>query len=671
MASVKGKIFLDFETRSEESIENGAASYAADTSTEIILAQYAIEGGEVVVIDMFDEWPECQKKFEPLFQAISDGLLVYAHNVLFEMFIIRYCGWRVDWPKMKLEQFRDSMHLATRAGLPSSLDGASKALNIQNKLEEGKQLIKMFCIPNNPDGIAIGDDAEFYGPDNYPEQWEQFKEYARVDVEVCREIVRQLPEFQESETRDIQADLRANMRGVNVDVPSARIIYDRILEEQKSFNDRAAELTRGVITKMTQVQRLKKWVQEHVSPEVPGCAAEYITDMLDGKYGPLDDVTEELLVMRQHSGKSSTGKFARFVYAQVDGSLMGMIISFGTHTGRVISRLVNLANLPKPSVKYESIHELIEDLTKKSVSEVNEKYGSYLKAASTAIRGLLKARPGKVYCVADYSSIEARLVFWAADCEAGLEQYRKKIDAYIVMAETIFDTTYDRVTDDERWVGKGVILGAGYGLGWKGFQNQCANYGRDLPDELCQEAISSYRTDYPEVVSAWNQCWVAAKKAIQTKGKVFEALNGRLKFKYFTTKSGVGFLLMRLPSGRFISYPGAKLAMKMAPWGENTEIIKFRKVKNGKYLHESMYGAKIFQNAIQSIARDLMYNGVHNSIEGGFEYQFQVYDELVSEIDVEKANIKLFEQLLCITPEWGKDIPLEAEGKIITRYQKI
>jgi DNA polymerase len=374
--------------------------------------------------------------------------------------------------------------------------------------------------------------------------------------------------------------------------------------------------------------------------------------------------------MRQHSGKSSTGKYVRYIHSAVDGYIKGMNISFGAHTGRAISRLLNLYNLPKPSVKYSCMEELIDDLTLYEAEYASKKYGSYLKAASTGIRGIITAPEGKVLTIADYAAIEARLVFWLSDCFNGLKKYHQGVDLYVDAATKIYHKTTESIISDERWLGKQVILGAGFGLGSKGFVNSCANWGVEVPLDLAEEAIASYRESYPEVVDFWNDIERTAIRACKT-GEITYMPNGKIAFKTFKTKSGVKMLLMRLPSGRFISYPHVRLETVTTPWGAFKPGITYKKVTNGGFFRESTYGGKLTENAVQGIARDLMYFGAQNAAKNGYEVLFTVYDEIVAMVDEDKANMEEFCELICRLPEWATNMPLKAEGRTFRRYQKI
>jgi DNA polymerase len=657
MASTKNCVFVDFETRSRRDIDDGAFAYAADESTEILCVAYCIEDQEPIVCT-----PDQKELLAPLFRCIKDGYQVIAHNMLFEVAIFEYVAWpKYGWPSPCLSQYRCTMQMACRAGLPASLAESAIALGVTNKLESGSALLKLFSIPQS--------NGNFIPLDSRPKEKASLLEYCAIDTVVSRDIWRNLSEWKPEELEDVEFDLISNVRGVPVDVMAATVIYKNILNEQEKFGDRISELTKGIITKPTQVQRIKAWVQKNVNASIPDTSADTVQEILDGKYGDVDPVSQEILEMRQHAGKSSTGKFTRYVNSSINGRIKGMNISFGAHTGRSVSRLLNLYNLPKPSVKYSCMEELVDDLTG-DVEAVNQKYGSYLKAASTAIRGIITADDGDAMVVADYAAIEARLVFWLSNSFTGLRKYHEGTDLYKDAASKIYHKPIEQVTESERWLGKQVILGAGFGLGAKGFVRSCANWGVDVPLPLAEEAITAYRESYPEVVDFWNAIESTAIRACKT-GEVTYIPNGKIAFKTTVTKSGVPMLQMRLPSGRLITYPHVKLDTVTTPWGAKKMGITYKKVKDGNYFRESTYGGKLTENAIQGIARDLMYFGAKNAAKNGYQILFTIYDELVGTARKDIVDLHKFVELITVLPDWAVGMPLQAEGKVIRRYQKI
>lgn len=660
MASTNRCIFIDFETRSPCPIDKGTFRYASDPNTEILLLSYSVEDFDPVCIDFTQPgWQEGVKRFN---HYILNNYQVIAHNFLFEIAILKYKAKKYGITKPRLEQFRCTMQMCGRAGVPLALEYAGPALGLpEDKLAFGRLLILKFCVPKA--------DGSFNELRDSPREAGQFRDYCDRDTVQSRDIWRNLPEWNETELRDVMFDLKSNLHGVPIDTEAARIIYKNVMIEQKTFATRAEILTKGIITKMTQHQRLKQWVQRYVNDEIGSCDADHVSDILAGIYGPVDDITTELLEMRQHSGKSSTSKFLRYIDASIDDYVYGMLISFGAHTGRAISKQLNLYNLPKPSVEYESMDILVDNLKVKSIEQINATYGSYLKAASTAIRGIVSAPPGKRIFVSDYAAIEARIVFWLAGSRAGVDKFARDEDIYKDMAAFIYSKQYNSVTDSERWVGKQAVLGCGYGLGAKGFVNSCLRYGVEVPFDEASNAVQTYRETYADVVDLWDDIEEQSLRACRS-GKVTYAARNKIAFKTFKTKSGMIYLAMRLPSGRCIYYPHVKTAMVKTPWGEHKLAITYKKAKDRGFFRDSTYGGKLTENAVQAIARDIMYYGAQCASDEGFKVLFTVYDEVIG-LNKDTASLELYNEALCRSEDWAEGIPLKAEGEIMRRYRKL
>lgn len=671
------EIVADFETRSKLPIVHGAWNYSRHPSTEPLILSYKINKEPIkhwTILDGFNLPSDLVAALKS-----SDKKRFVAHNYWFEFCIwTNVCVPKYGWPEIKENEWYDTMGQCAMHAIPLNLEeGAGVLKLLQQKSKEGKGLIKFFSIPRDSDG-------NFNQPQDYKAKFEQFVMYCDQDVATTDGIYDTLLDFKPTES-DIYIPLshRMNLTGIPVDVESARIILDKVETEKEGYTEKLSELTGGIITKVTQTKRMKDWLSSKFDIHVPNFTAETVQSLLDGKYGELPKDAESLVEMRATGGKSSTAKYEALIYlADDDERIRGSLIYHAARTGRLSGRGFNVPNLPKPSVKYESTSELVKDLVSMTNAEVYEKYGSFMKAASTAVRPMVKAPRGKKLYVADYAAIEARGTFWLADCEEGLALYHAKEDLYIHMAVDIYSTKYetikdgyvngDKEADGQRWVGKQTILGAGYGLGWKGFQNTCESYGELLPDELCQDSIHGYRNRFPEVVKLWDNLDKASMLAARNVGLITCIPNKKVYFKAVRFKNGQVFLFMKIPSGRLIAFPDMKIRQVKTPWGAVRDAITYKKKVNAAWVPVSTYGGKLTENAVQGIARDIMYRGMLNAYERGFEIFANIYDELLGCADEDFATIKEYENLLCSPmDEWAYGFPLEAEGKILDRYQKL
>jgi len=130
------------------------------------------------------------------------------------------------------------------------------------------------------------------------------------------------------------------------------------------------------------------------------------------------------------------------------------------------------------------------------------------------------------------------------------------------------------------------------------------------------------------------------------------------------------YLAMRLPSGRCVYYPHVKTALVKTPWGEKKLAVTYKKAKDRGFYRDSTYGGKMVENAVQAIARDVMYYGAQQASKEGFNILFTVYDEVIG-LSKEGRDIRTFNEALCKTENWSRDIPLVADGQVLRRYQKL
>ena len=350
-----------------------------------------------------------------------------------------------------------------------------------------------------------------------------------------------------------------------------------------------------------------------------------------------------------------------------DGRIHNALLYWGAErTGRWAGRIIQPQNFPRPQIR--GTEQVLEDLKNLPLDELEFIYDDVPTAISACLRHLICAPKGREFVVADYASIEARGVCWLSGQSDALELFYQGADIYIDMAAHVFGVAKDRVNVEQRWIGKQVVLGAGYGLGVKGFQLYCAKMGVDVDDKLAEAAIYGYRDKYYKVVEFWKSLEVAAKSAL-IRQEVTE-VGSYIKF----AKVG-SFLLMQLPSGRCLSHPFPKIVDHVVKYEGrewNARSIEFKgRTRDGKQWDKvRTYGGSLAESATQGVARDFMANGMLNAEHNGYEVIMTVHDEIVTEVPEGYGDIEEFENLICETPKWGYGMPLKAEGYRSKRYRK-
>ena len=285
-----------------------------------------------------------------------------------------------------------------------------------------------------------------------------------------------------------------------------------------------------------------------------------------------------------------------------------------------------------------------------------------MEVFSSCIRGAIIASPGKTLYVADYASIEVRVLFWLAGHAEGVKAYVENQDLYKDMATKIYNQKLEKITGEQRQVGKFAILGAGYGMGPDRFQGQCKQYGVEITEELAAISIAAYRETHAPVVMLWRGYESAARQAIQNPGKGFSV--GKTRW----VKEGK-FLWCILPSGRKLAYyePVIKLEKK---FGSVRPAIYHYGVNpvSKKWELSSTYGGMLTENVTQATARDLMAEAMLRVEAAGYEIVLSVHDELLAE--KAKGSVSEFESLMSELPPWASGCPIAAAGWSGNRYGK-
>jgi DNA polymerase len=328
-----------------------------------------------------------------------------------------------------------------------------------------------------------------------------------------------------------------------------------------------------------------------------------------------------------------------------------------------------------------------------SAEEIRARYGKVMEALSHGLRGVITASPGKLLYVADYASIEARVVLWLAEDEDALDVFRSGADIYCYMAEEIYG--YPCNKDDhpkERGIGKIAVLGLGYQMGPSKFVETCAAGGVDIvEDALCQscgrasrehrhvqhqflpdgldtitavKVVDAYRAKFWRVKEMWADQEDTAILAAENEGEVFTA--GRV-----TWHVEDGFLYCALPSGRRLAYPDPEVRQQRTSWGAIRPQLTFMGVNsyNHQWQRQHTYGGMLVENITQAVARDCLAEAFMRCEDSGiYTPLLTVHDEVIAEGD--DGDIHPFEQLVAQCPVWAPGLPVAADAWKAFRYHK-
>ena len=670
---------MDYETFSTADLKKvGAFRYANDPSTEVLCMGLALGDAEPVVWRADGKWKsqtELLKFMEwmDLLEADTDAL-IYAHNALFEIAITNALWvktFKRSLPSVK--QWRCTAAMAKRAALPKKLETLAETLALTElKDNKGAALIRLFSILNKTRKSKTQAGGETFRilPQHQPEKFDDFVEYCRQDVCVERLVHKTLEKFELKgmPLASFQLDIDINMRGLPVNLVALHNAQ-KIIDEVQSKS--AEEFYQITGFQVTQREMLLKWLQARgykgekltasIVDEALDAEAQEESDDIPFFTGNMTSEAVRALTLRKNVSYAAVKKVSAMIACAGphDNKVRGTLEWHGPTTGRWAGRLIQPQNFKRPTVKdHESAYRDICDGA--NATYLRLAYGEPLEVISSCIRHFIHDLDGPLFD-ADYAAIEARIVCWLADEQEALTEYRNGVDRYVRMASIIYSEAESNISKDQRFVGKQAVLGCGFQLGANGFVKGCAKYGVEVSFELAEITVNAFRARHKKLVALWYQAERACKAAINAPNTSFKI--GKHCSVFTTDTAGMKFMLIRLPSGRLLSYP--------KPAIEDDRITFFGQPPLGsKWCRISTYGGSIIENITQAVAADVMTNGAIKTEAQNYKIAALIHDQALAYTTGRNQSIEEFVRLLTDLPAWANGLPIEAEGKIAEFYSK-
>ena len=642
------ELSIDLESFSDvDLIKCGVYAYADSPAFEILLFAFSFDGGETQIIDLAqgEQFPE------DVVDAIFDvSVTKTAYNANFE----RTCLSKHFGRYLPPESWHCSAVQASMLALPRSLEDVGRVLGLdEQKMKEGKELIRYFCVPCKPTKANGGRTRNL--PCHAPEKWELFKTYCKRDVDVEKSIRRKLHKFPipESEMELYRLDQRINDRGVLVDMGLVRqaIACERLHKEV--VTKRAYELTG--LENPNSVAQLKGWLGDK-GMEAESLSKKAVADMI----AETDGEVEELLRLRLLMAKTSVKKYEAMERSVCsDGRVHGLLQFYGANrTGRFAGRLVQIQNLPQ---NHLPDLELARELVKQGrFEDIELLYDSTPNVLSELIRTAFIPKPGCRFVVADFSAIEARVMGWLSGEEWVLDVFRGDGKLYEMTASRMFGIPMSEIGkgSPERAKGKVASLSCQYGGSTNGLISMGA-LDMGLTEDELPPLVAAWRKANPHMVQFWWDVDAAAIKAVTEKQKTKV---GKIIFEY---KSGI--LFITLPSGRKLSYVKPRMAVnKFGRDGLTYEGIS----ENKKWSRIETYGPKLVENIVQGTARDLLAEAMLRVEKSGYPIVMHCHDEIIAEVPEGSGSVDEMCEIMAIQPEWAEGLPLRADGYSCSFYQK-
>lgn len=658
-------ISIDIETFSDVNLAKcGVYKYAESPAFEILLFGYAVDDGEAQVIDLAQG--ECIP--DDILDALTDeSVTKWAFNASFE----RVCLSRYlrDFG-MSLDPFHDhhalsqdcarflnpagwkcSMVWSAYMGLPLSLEGAGAVLKLDSqKMKEGKELIRYFCVPCKETKSNGGRTRNL--PRHAPDKWTLFKSYNKRDVEVEMAIQERLKKYPVPEPiwDEYHLDQEINDRGIAI---------DRTLAENAiAIDARSRDSLMAVLKEKTglenpnSVVQMISWLEQH-GMKTDSLGKKQVQELLKTAEEPLRSV----LLLQQKLAKSSVKKYqAMEMTACEDGRARGMFQFYGANrTGRFAGRHIQLQNLPQNHLP--DLAEARELVCQGNYAALELLYDSIPDVLSQLIRTAFVPRKGMKFVVSDFSAIEARVLSWLAGETWRSDVFARNGDIYCASASSMFGVPVEKhgVNGHLRQKGKIAELALGYG-GSTGALKAMGALDMGLTENELYPLVQSWRSANPHIVDFWWQVDAAVKTAIK------EHIPMQAGCIRFLCQSGMMFI--QLPSGRRLSYVKPRI-------GENRfggESVTYEGIgATKKWERLESYGPKFVENIVQGISRDILCYAMQTlqccAIVG------HVHDELIIEFRRDVSVDAICEQM-GRTPPWAEGLLLRADGYECEFYQK-
>ena len=643
---------IDLETRSSVDIgKSGVYRYAEAEDFAILLFAYAVDGGETQVIDLANgEWiPQ-----EVLDALSDDSVIKWAFNANFE----RVCLSRyLSDLGIGLDPFRDNHPLSTECahflsphrwrctmvwsaymGLPLSLVAMGRLGLEEQKMTEGKSLIRYFSMP------------PFHEPTG--EKWGLFKSYNRRDVEVEMAIQKRLSKYPvpQSVWEEYVLDQEINDRGIRLDMPLVEnaVRIDLLTKEQ--LTDKLKALTG--LENPNSVAQMKEWLKER-GVETESLDKKAVTSLLKTARSPVSDV----LVLRQQIAKSSVKKYQAMQNTVCsDGRARGMFQFYGANrTGRFSGRHIQLQNLPQ---NHLSDLKCARDIVRQGNYEALEMiYGFVPDVLSQLIRTAFIPKAGRKFIAADFAAIEARVLSWLVKERWRMDVFEGDGDIYCATAGRMFHCNVVKHGENGhlRQKGKQAELACGYG-GSVGALKAFGALESGMNEDELKPLVDAWRAANPNIVEFWWAVDRAAKDCIKERStKVTHGIR-------FIYQSGMMFI--ELPSGRRLSYVKPRIGENQFG-GESVTYMGLDLSK--KWARIESYGPKLVENITQAISRDILCYAMQTLRT--MDIVAHVHDELIIECD-EQVSLPVICEQMERTPPWAEGLLLRAEGFECRFYQK-
>ena len=657
------KLSIDLETYSPEDLKKcGVYRYSESPEFAILLFGVSVNDSPVTVYDIAsDEEPP-----DEILEALTDNSVEkWAYNASFERVCLSvwlrrhhpgfFKGYGVpdDSVKGYLDPtgWKCSRIWGAYNGLPLSLEMIGTVLGFeQQKLKEGKDLIRYFCSPCKPTKVNGGRTRNY--PSDAPDKWALFKKYNQRDVEVEMQIQKRLKNYPvpDSVWEEYHIDQMINDRGILCDTA---VVENAIKIDALTKADLMQKLQRLTgLENPNSVAQMKDWLARQ-GVAIESLGKKEVAALLQKD---LPENVRSVLGLRQMLAKSSVKKYQAMQTAMcLDHRCRGMFQFYGANrSGRFAGRIVQLQNLPQNHLPdLEQARDLVRQ---NNYAALEMLYDNVPQVLSELIRTAFIPKPGMKFVVSDYSSIEARVLAYLAGETHTIESFARGEDLYCATASAMFHKPVVKhgINGELRQKGKIATLACGYG-GSVGALKAMGALDMGLKEEELQPIVTAWREANPHIVKYWWDIDAAVIKAVRLH---LPSQVGTVHIYYQS-----GMLFIKLPSGRRLSYVQPRIGQNQF----GNDCVTYMGIDQQHWSRIESYGPKFVENIVQGVSRDILCFAMKN-LRDRFIVG-HVHDELIIEVSKD-TNMQEICDIMGQTPDWMPDLLLRADGYECMFYQK-
>lgn len=697
----------------------GASVYTEHETAEILSAHYDLCDGLGV-----RRWRPGDPPPFDLFAHVAAGRPIDAHNAAFEYLVWSNIACRkYGWPPLNPYVLRCTMATARVNNLPGGLEKLGDVLGLDVKKDkEGKRLLDKFSKPRNP---TKADARTRILPDGDPDGPALF-EYGDRDVLAEQSAGDVMEPMAPAELEFWLVDQEINRRGLGVDRKGVRDCIAILQQAHEQYGRECEQITgglqpgqlaeirgwlsaQGVALPDMQADTVEMKLRD---PNLQGAARRVleIRSLIGSasvkKLFALEyqanaaDRVQNLIVHHGARTGRPTGEGPQPLNLPKAGPKL-VVCGACSKPHRPGVDACLWCGVPCPPIDRKAkwspayVEPVLEIMAHRSLALVEWFFGDALLAIMGCVRGLFEADDGYELIASDYSAIEAVVAAMISGEQWRIDTFRARKDIYLSSASKITGTTYEQYEQyaaehgdnhpDRQNIGKVAELALGYG-GWEGAWRAFDPAESDKSSDQICGIIRAWRDASPQIVAHWGgqrvrDGWRWRDELFGIEGAVIAAIQnpGHVYVPRVPSVGGIApwpvdlqfvvrddILRMVLPSGREIKYWNPRVAASHKRPG-SLEITYMTWNSNPKYgplgwVRMATWGSRIYENADQAIAHDILRFAILNLRAAGYPCVLHVYDEIVCEIPLGTGSIEQYESIMATLPPWAAGWPIRAAG---------